>query len=84
MKSSEPTDLDDDDAKALQAAKISMAEALKTALKEVPGTIDEAELEHHQGKAAYSVEVYPEDGSTKRDVHVDAATGQVLEVTDED
>jgi len=79
----------DDDAKeqmyALKAqsvVKISMIQAIETAMKAVPGgKAFEAELEMEKGKPVYEVELLA-DGKFM-EVEIDAVTGKVLEVEEE-
>ena len=69
--------LDDGDDLASQA-KISQQQAEKAAQAATPGSLDETDLEHYEGTLVYNVDV----GS--KDVKVDASTGKVLAVTDDD
>ncbi len=74
----EDDDLDDDDRQALAAATITLADAITTALAEVPGTLDDAEIDADDGTVAWqvTVDVTPDVA----DVYVDVATGAVLRV----
>ncbi len=58
-------------------AKVSVEEASASALKELPGTIIEAELENEHGSLMWDIEVVTTDG-TIREVHIDALTGKVV------
>ena len=60
-------------------AKVTIDQAIKTALEKVPGTAVEAELEKKHDKTVWEVEVVGADGKTS-EVHVDAATGTVIDV----
>lgn len=68
----------------LQAlARITAEQARSSALARVPGTAGQVELENEDGNLVYSVEVRTASGD--RDVKVDAGTGGVLHVEqDED
>ncbi|MCQ0004064.1 PepSY domain-containing protein [Actinomadura madurae] len=55
---------------------MSLAQAVDTALKAVPGTVEEAELDDEHGRAVWEVGVLPDRG-TPRDVVVDAGDGKV-------
>ena len=57
-------------------AKITMAQAKKTALEKEKGTIKEAELEKEKGKLIYSFDI-DVNGAT-HEVNVDAVTGAVI------
>lgn len=63
-------------------AKVTLVQAIETALKEVPnGRAYEAELENEDGKLVYEVAIVVRDRC--KEVTVDAMTGKVLEVEDE-
>jgi uncharacterized membrane protein YkoI len=75
----------EEDAKQLvamaMAAKITIEEAMKTALESFPGKVVEAELEKKQDKTVWEVEILtPEQGIMS--VYVDADSGSVI-TTDE-
>lgn len=86
----ENDDDDDADEKANQSeyakeAKITMAEARATALKRVPGTILDEELEKEKGRLQYAFDICSENKQIY-DVEIDAKTGEVLKagLDDED
>ena len=63
-------------------AKISQAQARKTALARVPGVVKAAELEKEKGRWIYSFEIKPR-GETRtivKEVNIDADTGAIVEV----
>ncbi|MFF2889578.1 PepSY domain-containing protein [Paenibacillus sp. NPDC057967] len=62
---------------------IGKDKAAKAALKEVPGTVTELDLEHKNGKAYYEVEVQKKDSREDTDVYIDATSGKVLAVHDD-
>ena len=64
-------------------AKITEAESKAIALQKVPGTVTEVELEDEDGTIIYGVEVQVKDGS-KQDVKVDAQTGKIVKVENDD
>lgn len=66
-------------------AKITIEQAVKTAVEKVPGTVVEAELEQKHDKTVWEVEVLGADGKVT-EVHIDAITGAVIdtEVKDKD
>jgi uncharacterized membrane protein YkoI len=68
------------DQAALQAqAKVSRADAEKTALAQVPnGTIKEAELEKENGKLIWSLDITTPGTKDITEVGVDAITGEVV------
>lgn len=73
---------DDKDGKIadlLKDAKVTIDQAVKTALEKVPGTAVEAELEKKHDKTVWEVEVVGADGKTS-EIHIDAATGAVIDV----
>ena len=60
------------------AAKIDQAAAEQAALKAVPGTVHEAELEtSDNGYVVYDIEIAGDDGNN-HEVKVDAGNGEVL------
>jgi uncharacterized membrane protein YkoI len=72
---------DDKDGKVadlVKDAKITIDQAIKTALEKVPGTAVEAELEKKHGKTVWEVEVVGADGAVT-EVHIDAATGAIID-----
>lgn len=71
-------------AKLAKQAKISMEKAREIAqVKEPNGKIEEAELEKENGKLVYSFDIRNEKG-TITEVQVDARTGKVVSVEEED
>lgn len=60
-------------------ASVPMEKALQTALQKVPGKAIEAELETEDGRPAYEIKII-DSTNTKRKVHVDARTGDVMKV----
>ena len=58
-------------------AKISMVQAVRTALDSVQGQILKTEIEDHNGFLVYGVEVVTPN-KTIMDIKVDAGTGKVL------
>src|SRR5688500_10141586 len=59
-------------------AKVTIEQAIKTAVEKVPGTVVEAELEKKHGKTVWEVEVLGADGSVT-EVHIDAGAGTVID-----
>lgn len=72
-------------AKAPPHVKITMEQARATALQKVPGKIVHEELEHEKGRWIYSMEVRPagETGKHIKEVNLDANSGEVVEIADE-
>jgi uncharacterized membrane protein YkoI len=71
-------------AKLEAQAKVSKADAEKTALAKVPnGTIKEAEIEEEKGKLIWSFDVATPDAKDITEVNVDAITGDVVGVEKE-
>lgn len=71
-----------DKAEMAAAAKVSIDQALKTALEKVSGKIIEAELEKKHNKLVWEVEVVTADKKVM-EVHIDADTGAVIDVEEE-
>ena len=67
------------EAKLQAQAKVSRAEAEKTALGKVPGgTIKEGELEKEHGKLIWSFDIATPGTKNITEVHVDANTGLIV------
>src|SRR5712672_1357742 len=65
-------------------AKVSRADAEKTALAKVPGgTVKEGELEKEKGKLIWSFDITTPGSSDIKEVQVDAISGQVISVETE-
>ena len=65
-------------------AKITKAEAEKTALAKVPGgKVKESELEEEDGKLIWSFDIATKGSKDITEVHVDAITGAVIQTKSE-
>ncbi|MET1411774.1 PepSY domain-containing protein [Roseibium sp. HPY-6] len=62
-----------------EAPALDETRAIEIALAEVPGTVQETELEREDGKQVYEIEILTADG-LEMEVEIDAETGAVLEV----
>src|SRR6267143_713974 len=72
------------EAKLQAEAKVTRADAEKTALSKAPGgTIKEGELEKEKGKLIWSFDITTPGTSDITEVHVDATTGQIASVEKE-
>lgn len=69
---------DKEDVDALKKAKTSLKDALKKAIDEQAGTIDEADLDT-DGQPTWSVEIYPEGKTDSVDVYVSAIDGSIVD-----
>jgi uncharacterized membrane protein YkoI len=65
-----------------QAAKVSLADAEAAALRAVPGTIVDHELEEEKGSTVYSFEILPNGAreGEEKEVLIDASSGAVVAV----
>jgi len=71
-------------AKLAAEAKISQADAQKTALERVPGgVVKESEIEKEHGRLIWSFDITTPDSKDIKEVEVDAATGEVVAVETE-
>ncbi|MGW5417884.1 PepSY domain-containing protein [Actinomadura geliboluensis] len=68
---------DDRPGGAAAAPEVALAQAADAALKKVPGTVAEAELDDEDGKTVWELDVLAQDG-TWHDVTVDSGNGKVL------
>lgn len=74
----------DGDNKVEKKAKINREEAKAIALKEVPGTIIDIDIEKRKSGLFWEVDIKPTDGKVaKKEVKIDANTGKVLSVEDD-
>ncbi|MFO0707096.1 MAG: PepSY domain-containing protein [Nitrospira sp.] len=74
----------DSDVSALvKDAKITIDQAIKTAIEKVPGTAVEAELEKKHDKTIWEVEIVGADGKVT-EVCIDAVTGSVIDTESKD
>jgi len=67
------------EAKLVKQAKITMAEARKTALGRVAGNIEEGKLEREKGKVLFEFEMHNAQNKEVI-IHVDAVSGEISEV----
>jgi uncharacterized protein YpmB len=68
-------------AEMAKEAKVTVDQAVKTAMEKVQGTVVEADLEKEHGKTIWEVEIVGADGKVS-EVHIDATTGAVIDVED--
>lgn len=73
----EEDDLDDDDAAALDAAQVSLAEAVEAAVADAGGMLDDASLEDEDGAPRFEVSLDGSEAGEDVEVLVDAVTGEV-------
>lgn len=71
----------ENDALAIESAKISMTQAVTTAEQHVGGKAARAEYEHHKGLWGFDVEVVK--GKHVVDVKVDPISGKILSAVEE-
>ena len=64
------------------AAKVTIDQAVKTALEKVSGKVIEAELEKKHNKLVWGVEVITAENKVM-EVHIDADSGSVIDVEEE-
>lgn len=75
-------DLDDDDRRSLDAARITLREAVQAAVAQVPGDVTDAELDREDGTHVWEVGL--EDAGDEIDVDVDVTDGSVVGTTRDD
>jgi uncharacterized membrane protein YkoI len=64
---------------------ISLETARQTALAQIPGQVEEEELEEEDGKWVYEFDIRPPTvGAAKREISIDANTGAVVTIDDDD
>lgn len=74
---------DKKDVDALKKAKTSLKDALKKAIDEQAGTIDEADLDT-DGEPTWSVEIYPEGKTDSVEVYISAMNGKIVDEPEDD
>lgn len=62
---------------------LTATQAIKIALAEVPGEVQEAELETEDGSQVYEIEILNAEG-VEMEVEINAETGMILEIEVED
>jgi uncharacterized membrane protein YkoI len=68
----------------LEEGKIRpLEEILETVLQQVPGHVIETELEDSDGRLVYDFKII-RSGGRVQEVEIDAATGEILEIEDDD
>lgn len=68
----------------LEQGKIRpLDEILDKVLKEIPGQVIETELEYSDGRLVYDFKIIRKGGRVQ-EVEIDAATGAILEIEDDD
>ncbi|MFI7483597.1 PepSY domain-containing protein [Kocuria sp. M1R5S2] len=72
-------DLDDEDRRNLAQVAVPLEVAVRTALQEADGSLDEAELGTEGGTVVWEIDVDDEDGSSV-DVYVNVGDGSVLKI----
>jgi uncharacterized membrane protein YkoI len=73
----------DDRSSAAASARVSLATALRTAAPRANGTLTDADLDRERGTLVWSVN-FEASGDRETEVEVDARTGKVLRVTQDD
>lgn len=70
---------DDDDRARLGGAQVTLTQAIEAALREVPGSLDDAELDHKDDRDVWEVSI---DTPEKRDieVYVSPQDGSIIKV----
>ena len=68
---------------AATATGLTEQQVIDIALLEVPGTVQEVELETEDGMQVYEIEILAADG-TETEIEIAASTGEILEVDMED
>lgn len=74
----EDEDLDAEDRAALDAAVVSVAEAVETALAEVGGQLDDVELDDEDDTWVWEVSLDDTDNGDEVDVKISTTTGEVV------
>ncbi|HSE57562.1 MAG TPA: PepSY domain-containing protein [Nitrospiraceae bacterium] len=70
---------DSDKKELIASAMITLQQAVDKAVGDVPGTVVEAELEKHDGRVVYEIEIIDEQGK-ECEVLIDARTGETIKI----
>lgn len=77
LRSEADDDHEDEERRELDAASVTIVEALEAALGAVEGTIDSADLDEENGTVVWEIEIRTGEGK-EVDVVVDAASGEIV------
>ena len=77
------TKRNDDRSRAAASTRVSLATALRTAAPRAQGTLSDADLDRERGTLVWSVN-FEASGDRETEVEIDARTGKVLRVTQDD
>ncbi len=77
------TKRDDDRSRAAASARVSLATALRTAAPRANGTLSDADLDRERGTLVWSIN-FEASGDRETEVEVDARSGKVVRVTQDD
>ena len=79
-----PVCASEDDAALEKSCKVTREQAHRIALKEVPGTITDTDIDKSvEGTIYWSVDVKPTKG-VEREVHINAQSGAVIRIEKDD
>ena len=70
---------DPDKKELVSSAAVTLQQAVEKAVRSVPGTVVEAELEKHDGRVVYEIDIIDERGK-ECEVLVDAKTGEMIRI----
>lgn len=74
----EEEDADSDDVSELDAATVTLEEAIDTAAEDTSGDLDDASLDDDGGTLHWEVSIYPEGEQRSQDIDVDAESGDII------
>ncbi len=68
---------------AAEATGLTAVQAIEIALAEVPGEVEEVELERENGARVYEIEIVTAENA-EFEIEIDAVTGEIIEIEAED
>jgi len=71
------------EARLVRDARITMAQARKTALARIPGNVEFGKLEREKGKLWFEFEIHKAGNGAEAEIHIDAVTGEVGEIKEQ-
>lgn len=74
----EEDDADSDDVSELDAATVTLEEAIDAAAEDTSGDLDDASLDDDNGTLYWEVSIYPEGEQRSQDIDVDAESGGII------
>ncbi|MGO1661710.1 MAG: PepSY domain-containing protein [Canibacter sp.] len=79
VKTDDPESPETDDWQRLGEAQVDFGTALKSAIADTAGTIDEANIDDHKSGTVWEIDIYPEGTTESVQLLVDAESGDIMQ-----